>query len=167
MHIAQESVEQLLWSVLEPVVSAAGFQCVDLQLQRNRRARRLGVIVHRADGVDAASLEALARQIQFQLPLVAADPAGAGLDDATLEVSSPGVERVLRAPHEYAIFAGKAIRLLRGEATEWEPAVIVSSTGETVTLRFDRGEETVPIAAIRRAQLTGAERRSTERAHVE
>ena len=167
MHTAQENIEQLLWSVLEPVISAEGFQCVDLQLQRNRRARRLGVIVHRAAGVDAASLEKLARQIQFQLPLIAAAPAGAGLDDATLEVSSPGVERVLRAPHEYAIFAGKAVRVLRGEATEWESAVIVSSTGEAVTLRFDRGEETVPIAAIRRAQLTGAERRNTERAHVE
>lgn len=167
MHTAQDNIEQLLWSVLEPVIRAGGFQCVDLQLQRNRRARRLGVIVHRADGVDAASLETLAREIQFQLPLVGESPAGVGLEHATLEVSSPGVERILRAPREYAIFTGKAVRVLRGEATEWESALIVSSTGEAVTLRFDRGEETVPIAAIRRAQLTGAERRNTERAHVE
>lgn len=159
-NTAQDNFEQLLWSVLEPVISTEGFQCVDLHLQRNRRARRLGVIVYRADGVDAASLETLAREIQFQLPLV-----GAGADnwlaDATLEVSSPGVERVLRRPREYAIFTSKAVRILRAEATEWESAVIVSSADDKVTLRFGHGEESVPIATIRRAQLTGAERGST------
>ena len=157
-------MEQSLWSVLEPVISAAGFQCVDLQLQRNRRAHRLAVIVYRAAGVDAASLETLAREIQFLLPLIGEPPGS--LDDVTLEVSSPGVERVLRSPREYAIFTGKAVRVLCGEATEWESAVIVSSAGESVTLRFDRGEEAVPMATIRRAQLTGAERGNTEAAHV-
>ena len=165
MQTAQDISEQFLWSVLEPIISAGGFQCVDLQLQRNRRARRLGVIVYRADGVDAASLETLAREIRFQLPLIG-DAPGNGLEDVTLEVSSPGVERVLRAPREYAIFTGKAVRVLRGEATEWESAVIVAAAGESVTLQFDGGEETVPIAAMRRAQLTGAERGSTETAHV-
>ena len=160
MQTVQDSLERHLWSVLEPVINAEGFQCVDLQLQRNRRARRLAVIVYHADGVDAASLETLAREVQFQLPLVGEGP-GSALDDVTLEVSSPGVERVLRSPREYAIFAHKAVRVLRGDATEWEPAVIVSSAGAAVTLRFDRGEETVPIATIRRAQLTGAERGST------
>ncbi len=159
MNTAQDILEQHLWSVLEPVINAEGFQCVDLQLQRNRRARRLAVIVYRAGGMDVASLEALAREVQFQLPLIG-DVPGNAIDDVTLEVSSPGVERVLRWPREYAIFADKAVRVLRGDATEWEPAVIVSSAGESVTLRFDRGEETVPIATIRRAQLTGAERGS-------
>ena len=158
---AQDRLERILWSVLEPVINADGFQCVDLQLQRNRRARRLGVIVYRADGMDAASLESLAREIHFQLPLIGDAPGGTDLADVTLEVSSPGVNRVLRAPHEYAIFTNKAVRVLRAEATEWEAAVIVSSAGETVTLQFDRGEEAVPIATIRRAQLTGAERGST------
>ena len=160
MQTAQDRLERILWSVLEPVINAKGFQCVDLQLQRSRRAHRLGVIVYRSDGLDAASLESLAREIHFQLPLIG-DLPGTDLSDVTLEVSSPGVERVLRAPREYAIFASKAVRVLRGEATEWEAAVIVRSAGETVTLHFDRGEETVPIATIRRAQLTGAERGST------
>lgn len=157
MQTAQDNLERLLWSVLEPVINAEGFRCVDLHLQRNRRSRRLGVIVYRADGVNAASLEALAREIRFQLPLIGGAP-GHELEEVTLEVSSPGVERVLRAPREYAIFASKAVRILRGDATEWEAAVIVSAQAATVTLRFDDGEETVPIAAIRRAQLTGAER---------
>ena len=157
---AQDRLEQLLWSVLEPVINAEGFQCVDLQLQRSRRAHRLGVIVYRAHDLDAASLESLAREIHFQLPLIG-DAPGTDLAGVTLEVSSPGVDRVLRGSREYAIFTSKAVRVLRAEATEWEAAVIVSSVGETVTLQFDGGEETVPIATIRRAQLTGAERGST------
>ncbi len=165
MQTAQDISEQLLWSVLEPIIVGEGFQCVDLQLQRNRRSRRLGVIVYRAGGLDSASLETLAREIQFHLPLIGDAPDGS-LEDVTLEVSSPGVERVLRAPREFAIFTSKAVRVLRGEATEWESAVILSAAGESVTLQFDRGEETVPIATIRRAQLTGAERGSTEKAHV-
>ena len=154
---ARDITDQHLRKALEPVIHAEGFRCIELQLQRSRRARCLRVIVYREAGMDARSLERLTRGIQFNLPLIV-DPAGADLSDLALEVSSPGIERVLRQPHEYAIFAGKAVRVLRDDSTTWEHAVIEHAAGDSVTLRFDGTTTTMSIANIRRAQLTGAER---------
>ena len=81
--------DQHLRKALEPLIQAEGFQCVDVQLQRTRRARRLRVIVYRESGMDTYSLERLTRGIQFNLPLIV-DPGGADLSDLSLEVSSPG-----------------------------------------------------------------------------
>ena len=156
MQAARDITDQHLGRALEPIIEAEGFQCVELQLQRTRRARRLRVIVYRESGMDAYSLERLTRGIRFHLPLLG-DPGGADLSDLSLEVSSPGIERALRQPHEYAIFVGKAVRVLRGTSTTWEHAVIEHATGATVTLRFAGTTTTMPIANIRRAQLTGAE----------
>ena len=156
MQAARDTTDQHLRKALEPLIEAEGFQCVEVQLQRSRRARRLRVIVYRESSMDAYSLERLTRGIQFHLPLLA-DPDGGTLNDLSLEVSSPGIERALRQPHEYAIFVGKAVRVLRGNSTIWEHAVIEHAAGENVTLRFAAATNTIPIADIRRAQLTGAD----------
>lgn len=156
MQAARDIIDQHLRKELEPLIEAEGFQCVEVQLQRARRARRLRVIVYRASGMDAYSLERLTRGIRFNLPLLA-DPDGVALGDLSLEVSSPGIERTLRQPHEYAIFVGKAVRVLRADSTVWEHAVIEHAVGDSVTLRFAGATTTMPIANIRRAQLTGAE----------
>jgi len=157
MQTARDTTERYLETALEPVIQAEGFQCVELQLQRSRRARLLRVIVYRESGMDASALERLTRAIQFHLPFLA-DPGGSALSDLSLEVSSPGIRRVLRRPREYAIFAGKAVRVLRGAATDWEHAVIERAAGDSVTLRIAGSTTTMPIAELRRAQLTGAER---------
>lgn len=156
MQAARDTTDQHLRTALEPLIEAEGFQCVEVQLHRSRRARSLRVIVYRESGMDAYSLERLTRGIQFHLPLLA-DPAGGTLNDLSLEVSSPGIERALRQPHEYAIFVGKAVRVLRDNATNWEHAVIEHAAGDNVTLRFAAATTTIPIANIRRAQLTGAD----------
>ena len=155
MQAARDITDQHLRKALEPLIQAEGFQCVDVQLQRTRRARRLRVIVYRESGMDTYSLERLTRGIQFNLPLIV-DPGGADLSGLSLEVSSPGIERALGQPHEYAIFVGKAVRVLRDDSTIWEHAVIEHAAGDAVTLRFAGTTTTMPIANIRRAQLTGA-----------
>lgn len=155
-NLARDVTEQHLTKALEPLIRAEGFQCVELRLHCSRRARRLRVVVYRESGMDTSALERLTRGIQFNLPFIE-DPGGASLSGLALEVCSPGIERALRQPHEYAIFAGKAVRVLRGDSTEWEHAVIEHAADDRVTLRIAGAAATMPIASIRRAQLTGAE----------
>jgi ribosome maturation factor RimP len=157
MQVARDITDHHLRVALEPLIRAEGFRCVELQFQLSRHTRLLRVIVYRESGMDAAALERLTRGIQFNLAFIE-DPGGADLSNLSLEVSSPGIERTLRASHEYAIFAGKAVRVLRDDSPTWEHAVIEHAAGDTVTLRFGGEETTIPMATIRRAQLTGAER---------
>ena len=88
----------------EPVLERLGLELVDVEMVGSGRARTLRLAVDRPGGVD---LEALAE---------ASAPVSAALDEAaavsgayTLEVSSPGLERPLRRPAEFARFVGTTI----------------------------------------------------------
>ena len=75
------------------------------------------------------------------------------LADPSLEVSSPGVDRVVKRPSEYDIFRGRGVRVLAGHATEWESGIIDRVEEGTLWLR--RGKETrgFAISGIRKARL--------------
>jgi ribosome maturation factor RimP len=68
------------------------------------------------------------------------------LDDADLEVCSPGVDRKLKDAREYGIFEGRGVKILRRSGGEWirgriaqvgEGAVTISGVGSTVSVPLD------------------------------
>jgi ribosome maturation factor RimP len=106
-----------LFAALEPVVSAADLELVDVEL----RAGVLLVTVDRAGGVDLEALTDANRAVSSVLDEL--DPIPGRY---TLEVSSPGVERTLRTPAHFIKAIGETVtvktrpqvpgeRRLRGE----------------------------------------------------
>lgn len=74
----------------------------------------------------------------------------------TLEVSSPGIERSIRSPAEYGIFAGRGVRLLAGTETEWQCGIIDRVEGDTLWLRKGRERRGFALSGIRKARLDHA-----------
>ena len=106
-----------LFAALEPVVSAADLELVDVEL----RAGVLLVTVDRVGGVDLEALTDANRAVSSVLDEL--DPIPGRY---TLEVSSPGVERTLRTPAHFIKAIGETVtvktrpqvpgeRRLRGE----------------------------------------------------
>jgi ribosome maturation factor RimP len=96
--------QSAVWAAAEPVLSSLGLQLVDVEIVGSGKARTLRLSVDRDGGVD---LDALAE---------ANGPVSDALDaiDAlsgpyTLELSSPGVERPLRRPSDFARFLGTTV----------------------------------------------------------
>jgi ribosome maturation factor RimP len=97
---------ELIESLVAPAVEAAGYRLVRLRLLGAKR-KTLQVMAERADGqMDVEDCAKLSRHISEILD--AADPI---TDDYDLEVSSPGIDRPLTAPEDYARFAGHMARL--------------------------------------------------------
>ncbi len=97
---------ELIESLVAPAVEAAGYRLVRLRLLGAKR-KTLQVMAERADGqMDVEDCAKLSRHISEILD--AADPI---TDDYNLEVSSPGIDRPLTAPEDYARFAGHMARL--------------------------------------------------------
>jgi ribosome maturation factor RimP len=105
--------EQELRELVAPLVQAMGFRLVELGLHRSRGGSRVHVVVHRAEGVGVDDCAALSRSLKPRLELAA------GLGEIGLEVSSPGLERVLKDPAEYDIFRGRGMRLWLRDAADW------------------------------------------------
>jgi len=89
-----------LFSTLEPVVTAADLELVDVEF----RSGVLLVTVDRASGVDLEALTDANRAVSSVLDEL--DPIPGRY---TLEVSSPGVERTLRTPAQFVRAVGEQV----------------------------------------------------------
>ncbi len=132
--------EEELRELVAPVVEALGFRLVELGLHRSRNGSRVHVVVHRAEGVGVDDCAALSRSLKPRLELAA------GLGEFGLEVSSPGLERVLKDPAEFDIFRGRGMRLWLREAADWldgtseglvEGALDFASGGQRLRIRLE------------------------------
>jgi ribosome maturation factor RimP len=134
-----------------PIVEGMGFALVELRHNRSRRQNHVSVVVYRPQGVGVEDCAAMSRTLYPRLELIE------GLEDLRLEVSSPGLDRVIKSFEEFGIFKGRGVRVLRVGCDDFLPGIIVEVTGETLVLRA-RGE-TIEIrrADIRKARLDSAE----------
>jgi ribosome maturation factor RimP len=96
----------LLEALVAPAVAAAGYRLVRLRLMGGK-IKTLQVMAERPDGhMDVADCASLSRALSEVLE--AADPIS---EEYVLEVSSPGIDRPLTAPEDYARFAGHQARI--------------------------------------------------------
>jgi ribosome maturation factor RimP len=90
-----------LCEAVAPVVEALGLELVDIEL----RPGLVRVVVDRDGGVDLDSISKATREVSTFLD--AHDPVPSGR--YTLEVSSPGLERPLRTPEQFARAVGEEV----------------------------------------------------------
>ena len=101
------SSPEVLEALVSPAVGAAGFRLVRFRRMGGSRKTTLQIMAERPDGkMEVDDCAALSRHLSEILD--AADPIG---DEYQLEVSSPGIDRPLTAPEDYARFAGHQARL--------------------------------------------------------
>jgi ribosome maturation factor RimP len=110
--------------VVLPVLSTHDVELYDLDV----RGPTVRVVVDRAGGVDLDGLSAVTRAVSRALD--DADPIEHGY---TLEVTSPGVERPLRTPEQFARAVGEVVKvrvLGRGEAEPFRVQGVLTTADE-------------------------------------
>ena len=118
--------QEKLFSIVEPVCIAAGYELVELRFTLDQGGWVLRVCIDRPidesvppsdvsnDRVDLQACENLSRELSAVLDVD--DPIPQAF---SLEVSSPGIDRPLRTPQHFTYYAGSQIKvqLLRGLPT--------------------------------------------------
>jgi ribosome maturation factor RimP len=130
-----------------PVLAGMGYALVELALGRRKGTTRVSVVIYRQKGVGVDDCAEVSGMLLPRLETIE------GMTDVSLEVSSPGIERTLRALDEYAIFTGRGVRVLAGEDTEWQGGIIDRVDGGTLWLRTGRERKGFALADIRKARL--------------
>lgn len=127
---------QELQDLLHPVVSAAGYELVDLSVSSAGRRSLLRVTVDGEDGIDLDGVAEVSRAISTAMD--AQD--GRFTGPYVLEVSSPGVDRPLTEPRHWRRAAGRLVSVPIGDA---EPV-----TGRVLTA--DDSGLTLQVAGVER-----------------
>ena len=107
-NVYRDIPEDML-SLIEPIVAAHGLELVDLERHQGRAPWTLRVIVDTPRGDGLVSIDRcadLSREIGARL-----DAAGAIPVRYQLEVSSPGLDRVLAREKDFAGACGREVRL--------------------------------------------------------
>jgi ribosome maturation factor RimP len=90
--------------LIEPLLERLGYELVELEYSSGRAHGALRVFIDKAGGVGVDDCEKVSREVSALLDVE--DPIPTGY---TLEVSSPGFDRVLRTPAHFERFAGARV----------------------------------------------------------
>lgn len=139
-----------LESLVAPVVEAAGLELFDVELRGEGRRRILRVTVDREGGLDLGTIADVSERVSRRLDVEGFDPG-----PYTLEVTSPGLERPLRGPRDFAARVGQRVRVrVDGEGgRETLTGTLVRAGDEVATVGTEAGERTVRYEEISSARL--------------
>lgn len=140
-----------LQTTIGPLVEGMGLELVEATFRKEGGRRVLRVTVDRDGGVDLDTIADTSERVSRRL-----DALDFGGDAPyTLEVSSPGVERPLRTPADFAKRVGEKARVKTFRPVDGARShrgEIVAADEEAVTLRVDGAERTLPWGEIASAR---------------
>jgi ribosome maturation factor RimP len=133
--------EMELESQIGPVVEASGLELVEVSFHRGQGRGLLRVTVDREGGVDLDAIGQASERISRRLDLEGFDPG-----PYTLEVTSPGVERPLTRPRDWARRVGSVVKVKTASPVEGSRSMtgtIVEAGPDEVRIATEEGERTV------------------------
>jgi ribosome maturation factor RimP len=137
-------------AMVRPVVEAAGLELVEATWAREQGRRILRVTVDREGGVDLDTIGEVSERVSRRLDLEGFDPG-----PYSLEVSSPGVERPLRAPHDFARRVGQRVKVKLSrpvDGTRTIEGAIAEASLEQVRITTESGDRAVSYQDIASAR---------------
>lgn len=136
---------------VEPVLEGMGYFALEIRTVVQKSGPRVYIVITKRGGVSiddtAEVLQILKPRIQLLL----------NTQDVYMEVSSPGIDRVLKDPREYRAFIGRGIKILKEGQKEWIGGVIDSVEKNLIHLRKAEQEIIIPLAEIKKAKLDDTE----------
>ena len=145
------SKEQKMQILLEPTVEALGFELWGIEHISQGRHSVLRVYIDSENGIGVEDCASVSQQVSAILDVE--DPIAG---EYTLEVSSPGMDRLLFKLEQFAGYVGEQIELrLRTpfEGRRKFKGVLKGIEGEDVVVHVDDHEYLLPYSAIDKARV--------------
>lgn len=142
------SLSHTLEGILEPTLAGMGFELVDLQV--SNRGRFLRIFMDQPGGITLDDCAAVSRHLSRVLEVE-------GVDYDRLEISSPGLDRPLRKPADFARFAGQTVdvrmRLADASGRRRYVGLLQGIEGATATVEVDGAPVALQLDGMDRARL--------------
>jgi len=145
--------DQLI-ELLDPIVVGLGYELWELEYATRPGGGLLRLYIDSPDGISVDDCARVSRAVSEALD--AADPI---THEYTLEVSSPGLDRVLRTRRHFVQFTGERVRLEMSQAINGRKrfAGRLTDVGkDEITLDVDGATVSLPIAGIHKARVAPA-----------
>jgi ribosome maturation factor RimP len=145
-----KNVCDTVMDLVEPVAIERGLDLVDVEFQQHGRRSVLRLYLDREGGVSLDDLASVSREVSDVLDAHDVVPG-----QYTLECSSPGINRRLRKPDDFARFCGKSVRVRTSTPIAGSrnfAGLLVAASSEGIEIDDEsHGRVEVPLRSIERA----------------
>ncbi len=149
--MAKPKISRIVEEIALPVIQEAGLELVEVEFVKEGGRRYLRIFIDKPGGVGLEDCRKISAAIN---PLLdEKDPIPYAY---TLEVSSPGVQRLLKKPADYVRFAGRLVKVTTFAPFNGQKKFvgrIVGMRGDDVLLEIDGMEYSIPLIRISSARL--------------
>lgn len=150
--LSMDDLEIRVKRLIEPIIKDMGIELEDIELTRMAGKALLRIFIDKKGGVTIDDCEKVSREIEAQLDVE--DPMPSSY---ILEVSSPGLDRLLKRPEDFKRFCGKAVRVITSAPIENQTffvgEMIEAGDAEILLLLPKDKKVTIPYKNISRARL--------------
>ena len=144
MHIEhQRKLRAQLRDTLNPIASESGFYISGIEFTSDSRGPLVRIYIDGSNGIGIDNCASLSKE--FSLILDVEDPITTAY---TLEVSSPGLDRLLELPQDFDRFQDFHIRIKRVNQKSKLDGVLLSHTTEGIQVRTAIDERLIPFTNI-------------------
>ncbi|RKX79684.1 MAG: ribosome assembly cofactor RimP [Spirochaetes bacterium] len=124
-----------------------GFSIVEIRSRQLREKFFVGLTIYRNEGVTIENCTEVYHTVLPKIELAE------NTRDVHLEVSSPGIDRVLKNSDEFSIFTGRKVKMLVEGSNEWVRGIIKETDEDRVMLQIEDKIAGFTYDSIRKAQL--------------
>ena len=146
-------LRERLIGLIEPLLERLGYELVELEYSSGRAHGIVRLFIDKAEGVGVADCERVSREVSALLDVE--DPIPTAY---SLEVSSPGFDRVLRTQAHFERFAGARVfvelKVPRSGRRRYT-GTLVSVDAQGIAVEVDGQRVEIPYAEIGKARLAG------------
>lgn len=140
------NIEEKVEKLLEPKINELGYELYDVEYAKEGKNYFLRIFIDKEDGIDLNDCEKVNDGIMELL-----DEADYIKEQYFLEVSSPGIERVLRKEKHFDSAMGEAIEVKLYKPIDKQKDIEGILTGydeESITMTYENDEISVPKSNI-------------------
>jgi len=143
-----------IWALCEPAITDMGMELVEVEHLRAPGGAVVRLYIDRNGGVSVADCARVSREVGYLL-----DAEDIMRGRYFLEVSSPGIDRVLRKKEHFEKFRGNPLRVVTKEAIQGARKIrgrIHACNDEVLYVELDSGNIVeIPLVLIEKANLRG------------
>jgi ribosome maturation factor RimP len=132
---------------VESLLAQSGLHLLEFAISHHRGNIKVKAVVYSPSGTGTDECVKAHRLILPQLQLSMDSP------EPEIEISSPGIDRVIKSEREWKAFVGKSIRILPKDSEEWIVGKLVSFQEGNIGFRNRDGLVQLNIASVAKARL--------------
>jgi ribosome maturation factor RimP len=132
---------------LEEILEGLGFRLVELVVSKHRGSVQVRVVIYNGTSVSTDDCSKAHRAMTPRLELAFSG------SDIYLEVSSPGINRLIKDGVEFTHYLGRGVRCYRTDISDWTAGILETVDEKGIVLKTKEGAIRLEFDIIAKAKL--------------